>query len=176
MHHYHLRALGGYHHGNKHPDAHSADPAPAINAEKAIPSMAVASRHAHPTKTADMPTHSTTTPNPLPSTTETGASHSIPTALAKGAQNLLPKDKDHGNQAQAQTPAPDDSLSKPHSLGEKFRILTHKPAFFIFLIVVLVLISAMVLVIWKMRKRRQKRINGEKTTRMMAWHGDKGLV
>ncbi|KAL8663031.1 MAG: hypothetical protein Q9168_008161 [Polycauliona sp. 1 TL-2023] len=66
--------------------------------------------------------------------------------------------------------------SQRPTFDQKLKDAAHKPATWGILIASLVLIIAVVLLIRKLKQRKQQRINDDKTKMMMRWHMDRGLV
>ncbi|KAI4175043.1 MAG: hypothetical protein LQ346_008140 [Caloplaca aetnensis] len=122
------------------------------------------------TSAADMHATSANDGKPLP----TGIAKSIPTATPKVDKSTAQTHPDNRD-ALAQNAKPGSTSSQ--SVGQGFQKAIHKPAVWAALLgVFVVLLIATVMIVRAIKKRRTRKINGQKTRNMVQWHRDRGLV
>ncbi|KAL8723385.1 MAG: hypothetical protein Q9225_000301 [Loekoesia sp. 1 TL-2023] len=112
-------------------------------------------------------------------TTSMGHGKPIPTSIAKSIVGSIPKgdgskDLTHSYNSDAMKKTAEASTSQ--SFGQKSKHLTHKPVFWAVIIGLSVLVIATIIIACAIKKRKQKRINDEKTRKMMHWHRNQGMV
>lgn len=185
----HRRRIGGHHHGgSKHTDSMVAPTS--MKAAIPKPSAINSGKHILPTKTADVsslptsrsemmaakvpPKMSASLSNMLTMSSKEGKS--LPTGIAKSLPSMIPQGDSNKDSTPSSNSGAMAETVKAQKTPSKIEQLAHKPVIWTILIALFVIFVTAVIISYAIRKRKQRKLNEEKTRQMIHWHRNQGIA